>query len=291
MDPTEDLPRIARALGEEPRDVVPAGGHGAPSNRRWVVTTRTGRAFVKIGAFDYTAEWLRLEQRNYTALQGLACMPALLGWDDDGECPALAIEDLSGATWPPPWTDEGIGAVRDAIAEVGATTPPEGIRSVRASEMFDLDQAWRPIAADPQPFLGLGVCSPAWLDAHLEALAAAAEEAAIDGDVLLHGDVRSDNLCLRSGRALFVDWNWACVGHEELDLAAWLPSLGREGGPDPWEVLPGRGAIASLLAGFFLEHARREPIPQAPHVRELQLEQGRVALAWAVHELSLPAPT
>ena len=95
MDTAEDLERITRALGQAPIKIRPAGGHGAPSNRRWLVRTAHGRAFVKIAAYDYTADWLRLEHRNYTALQGLACMPELLGWDDDGVCPALAIERLS----------------------------------------------------------------------------------------------------------------------------------------------------------------------------------------------------
>jgi hypothetical protein len=95
---------------------------------------------------------------------------------------------------------------------------------------------------------------------------------------------------LREGRAVLIDWNWACVGASELDLAAWLPSLHHEGGPEPWTLLPDAGPLAALLAGFFLEHAAREPIPQAPHVRKLQLDQGVVALEWACRELGVPQP-
>jgi hypothetical protein len=290
MDPAEDRDRITRALGAPPLEMRPAAGHGAPSNRRWLVRTAAGRAFVKVAAYDYTADWLRLERRNYEGLQGLDCMPRLLGWDDDGEAPALAIEDLSEETWPPPWSDAAIRAVLEAIAEIHATAPPAAIDAAAAGEMFNLGQGWRPIAADPEGFLALGTCSRDWYATHAETLLAAADAAQVDGDVLTHGDVRSDNLCLREGRAIFVDWNWCCRGHQDLDLIAWLPSLSHEGGPPPWEMLPGRGAYASLVAGFFLHHARLELIPQAPHVRQLQLDQGRVALAWAARELGLPPP-
>jgi hypothetical protein len=54
--------------------------------------------------------------------------------------------------------------------------------------------------------------------------------------------------------------------------------------------MPGHGPRAALLAGFFLEHAGREPIVQAPHVRRLQLDQGVVALRWACRELGIRAP-
>ncbi len=290
MTPAEDLARIERALGAVPRDVRPAPGHGAPSNRRWLVKTDAGRAFVKIAAFDYTADWLRLERTSYLTLGHLSCMPRFLGWDDDGVSPALAIEDLSAAAWPPPWTTASVQAVIDAIREIGATPPPAGLRAARASEMFDLNEGWRPIEDDPDSFVALGVCTQGWLEAHLDALREAADAVVVDGDTLAHADVRSDNLCLREDRAILVDWNWVCVGAEDLDMAGWLPSLWVEGGPAPWELLPGRGPIASLLAGFFLEHARRESIPQAPHVRQLQLDQGRAALRWSARELGLPPP-
>jgi hypothetical protein len=288
----DDARRISKALGSYGFRARAAAGHGAPSNRRWVVETTDGRsAFVKIAAYDYTAEWLRKEHDNYTALQGLACMPRLLGWHDDGEHPALAIEDLSGASWPPPWDGSRIEAVLSGIDEIRETPPPPVIDEVAERQLFDIREGWDLIRADPTRALGLGLFEGSWLSDHLDDLEAAADAAVIDGDVLVHADIRSDNLCFRDGRALFVDWNWACVGHPDLDVAGWLPSLTHEGGPMPWEILPGRGELAALIAGFMIEHAGREPIPQAPHVRQLQLDQGKVALAWALKELGLPTPS
>ena len=129
-----------------------------------------------------------------------------------------------------------------------------------------------------------------WLETSRHACTRRPDAADSSGDALLHGDVRSDNLCFRDGRAVLVDWNWACRGRPLLDVAAWLPSLHHEGGPEPWTILPGQGALAALLAGFFLEHAGREPIPQAPHVRRLQLDQGRVALRVGLPRAGHPRP-
>lgn len=288
-----DVERVRRALGATPIAWRAASGHGAPSNRRFVVGLEDGRsAFVKIAAFDYTADWLREERRVYAALDGRPFLPRLLGWDDDGLAPALAIEDLSSATWPPPWDAAGIDAVLATVDDVHAATPPGGVPTAAESQ-FGQD-GWPDVAADPEPFLALGLCSPTWLSDHLPVLAAASAIAEIEGTSLLHFDVRSDNLCLHGNRAVLVDWNGACVGNPLLDAASWLPSLEAEGGPAPHQILPdgtpGLPSIASLLAGFFCARAGLPAIPQAPHARPLQLIQARTSLPWATRLLGLPAP-
>lgn len=288
-----DIERVRRALGATPVAWRAASGHGAPSHRRFVVDLPGGRSsFVKIAAYDYTAEWLREEFRVYAALDGQPFLPRMLGWDDDGLAPALALEDLSGAMWPPPWDAARIDAVHATLAAVHATPAPEGIPPAVESQ-FGLD-GWPDVAADPEPFLSLGLCSREWLLDHLSVLAAASAAAEIEGTSFLHFDVRSDNLCLRDGRALFVDWNNACVGNALLDIASWLPSLEAEGGPAPQVILPdetpGLPAIASLLAGYFCARAGLSAIPQAPHARPLQLMQSRTALPWAARSLGIPPP-
>jgi aminoglycoside phosphotransferase (APT) family kinase protein len=141
------------------------------------------------------------------------------------------------------------------------------------------------------PFLRLHLCSHGWLDQALPILLAASEAVVLAGDALMHLDVRSDNLCLRGGQAILIDWNWAVIGNPELDVAAWLPSLHAEGGPAPEEILPDHGPLAALLSGYWASRAGLPPIPDAPRVRELQLMQLRVALPWAARALGLPEPT
>jgi hypothetical protein len=198
----------------------------------------------------------------------------------------LLIEDLSEALWPPPWDDDTIGAVLGSLDELHATPLPSGIEPVE-SFLDDIREGWNEVRADPEPITRSGLCSERWLTENLDLLERAADAAVIEGDALVHVDVRSDNLCLRDGRALLVDWNWTSRGDPAFDLAVWLPSLVAEGGPDPWSLLPEAESFASLLAGFYVAHCVRPAIPQAPHVRELQKRNAEAALAWVAHALRL----
>ena len=283
----DDVDRIERALGWRPTDfrrAAPARGDTA-TNQRWIVSDDRRSAFVKIGATELTARWIRDEYRNYRAIHGWF-MPRVLGFDDDGERPVLAIEDLSDGRWPPPWTDERVKEVLDALCAIHATPPPDHLHG----RAVDWGSNWPDVAVDPAAFLALGLCSSSWLDANIQVLVEAAMRARLDGDALIHVDVRSDNLCFRSGRAVLIDWNHAMIGNPELDLAAWLPSLHAEGGPAPEALLPDAPELAAWLAGFFGSRAGLPPIAEARHVRPLQLAQVRSALPWAARQLGLAPP-
>lgn len=284
--------KLQRALGAAPVHWRSLAQRGYTHNGRWVVELADGRtAFVKAAVDELTAGWLRAEQRIYAALKQ-PFLPHLLGWDDDGALPVLVLEDLSDAGWPPPWTPAAVGAVRELLRAVAATRPPSGLR--RLADQREALAGWELVERDPEPLLRLGLCSPAWLARCLPALRAAAGAAPLDGDALVHGDVRSDNLCIRAGRALLVDWNLAAAGNALFDLISWLPSLHAEGGPPPEELgvqrEPGAPELIALIAGFFAARAGLPRIPHAPRVRDVQLQQLRVALPWAARTLGLPPP-
>jgi phosphotransferase family enzyme len=287
----EDVARVAAAVRADPVAWRPATRGGQTAAARWLVTLSGGAGvFVKLGSTVESAAWIRDEHLIYAQLRGRPFLPRMVGFSDDGERPVLALEDLSGFRWPPPWESGSVEAVLACLDEVHRTSPPD-LPSV-GQHGLELHGSWRTVAVDPAPMLRLGVCDEPWLETSLPVLAAAAERAAIDGDVLLHMDVRSDNLCLREDRALLIDWNWACTGDPRFELASWLPSLHAEGGPAPEQVLREPAPeLAALLAGYFCAHAGLPPIPEAPHVRELQLQQARTALPWAARELGLPPPT
>jgi hypothetical protein len=241
-------------------------------------------AFVKAGAEEITSGFLRDELRFYESVEGFF-MPRLLG-SDAGEPPVLVLEDLSDGRWPPPWDGHAINSVRESLAAIWATRPPDWVPAV-TDVREELLGGWAEIERDPAPFLSLGLCSTEWLEAALPTLRAAAENAPIEGTALLHLDVRSDNICLTERGAVLVDWNWVHRGNPDLDLAAWAPSLHLEGGPAPERLLPGGGRLGAALAGFFGARAGLPPPPTAPKVREVQRAQLEVALAWAARELEL----
>jgi hypothetical protein len=269
---------------------VTAGGH-TPA-RRWIVTLADGRtAFAKVAADELTASWVREEHLAYSMLRGAPFMPAHLGFYDDGAHPVLALEDLSGASWPPPWDPARVAAVLRCLTAVAETAAPDGLPSA-ADDHLGLRRGWDDVAEDPEPFLRLGLCSESWLADALPALRGAARAAPLEGPALLHFDVRSDNVCFRAdGTAVLVDWNWTSVGNPWIDVAGWLPSLQAEGGPPPEEVGAGVPAeLAVVVASYFCAHAGLPPIPNAPTVRSVQLAQARTALPWAARALGLPPP-
>jgi hypothetical protein len=241
--------------------------------------------FVKAGAEDITSAFLREEITVYRAVRA-PFLPMFLG-ADEGDPPFLVLEDLSECFTAPPWTEAKITAVLALLDEVRSTAPP---REVGSAERYRADWVgrWETIAADPEPFLALGLCSRRWLLESLPALSAAAKAAPLGGDVLVHIDVRSDNLAFVDGRAKLVDWNWASAGDPKLDLACWLPSLAAEGGPPPEALMPEGGAeLAAMLSGVWGAVAGLPPPPTAPKVRAVQLAQLRVALPWAARQLGL----
>jgi hypothetical protein len=272
----------ARVVGHE---LVESGGYGVVS-AHWLVSLADGRtAFVKHALTDDAVPWLRKERIVYEGVRG-RFMPAYLGSYDDGGTTVLLLEDLSRAEWPPPWSPQRIDAVLAALDEVHATRAPEVLDAL--ADAREVVVGWDVVADDPEPLLATGLCPRSWLEAALPTLRRAGGAAELEGDELLHFDVRSDNLCFVEGRALLVDWNLSCIGNGRFDVAFWLPSLRLEGGPEPSDVLPDAGPLAAAVAGFFASRAGLPAPAGAPTVRAFQRAQAAVALRWAVRELGLP---
>jgi aminoglycoside phosphotransferase (APT) family kinase protein len=283
------LAAVAAQLGQPAVQSRPVVDRGYTRARRLILRLADGtNAFVKAGMTERTAHALRQEYRVYAQLQA-PFVPRLLGWVE-GPWPVLILEDLEDAEWPPPWSEPAVEAVLRTLAEVAATTPPAGLPPLAAfrEELFS---GWRFVAENPRPFLATGVVSEAWLTAALPSLLAAAHSVSLEGDALLHLDVRSDNLCLREGRAILIDWSFAAVGNPAVDLAAWLPSLHREGGPPPELLLPDGAALAALTSGFFAWRVGL-PLtdPSRERLRQHEFAELQWALPWAARALGWPPP-
>jgi hypothetical protein len=281
------LARVERLIGAHVEAYIPATGGYSPA-LRLRCRTSWGGLFVKVGVTPLTAAFINREIEVYRLLQA-PFMPRLVAAETHPSAPILAIEDLSTHRWPPPWDAESVDRVRAGIDALHAWPAPAELAPFAAVH-GEWAGGWRQVAADPAPFLALGIGDEAWLAAALPALMAAEARCPSEGEALCHWDLRSDNICLGRGGAVFVDWNLACRSDPRLDLGFWLPSLAYEGGPDPEALLPNAPEVAAWVAGFFAARAGLPGIPDAPRVRRVQREQLSTALPWVVRALDLPPP-
>lgn len=242
------LDRVAAALGQAPVD-----WHrpecGLSSAERWVVRLADGSSvFVKAATDEDTAAWLQNE-RAAVAVAGERFAPPVVAWLDDGPIPILVSEDLSGDYWP-----AGTGTVRWRTGDIAAVLRDlEALRALRAPGLRTLPEPvaqWNRILAT-DALIRYGICTPAWMSANAAALVAADQLwSPPEGLSLVHGDVRSDNLCIGAdGRVRFVDWSDAGQGHPLHDLVTTLPTLRLEGGPRPSTVLSQPVGLITRLAG------------------------------------------
>ncbi|MEJ1087483.1 phosphotransferase [Microbacterium sp. Mu-80] len=123
--------------------------------------------------------------------------------------------------------------------------------------------------------------------AHADSLALYRREAA----VLIHGDLRADNILLADDRARFIDWPYAVRGAAWFDLPSLLPSVEAGGGPScevAWTVFEEFGApqpdehlplIAGIASYFWFAQAQPEPLG-VPGLRAFQRAQAVPALRW-----------
>jgi hypothetical protein len=81
-------------------------------------------------------------------------------------------ERVSRMLGPPPWDGAAVDAVLALVARVAGTPAPPGLPALAESDAAH--GTWSDVAADPEPFLSVGLCSAAWLEAALPRLLDAA---------------------------------------------------------------------------------------------------------------------
>lgn len=282
----ELISRVERLVGTKVESHRRVGGGYTPA-LRLLCRTSAGGFFAKIGTTPGTSKSLSREIHVYNSLRG-DFMPRLLAAEDDESEPILVIEDLSAHHWPPPWDGRHVELT---LAQIDALhhTPAQLETFAQVHGMADGN--WPAVAADPGPFLALGMADARWLEAALPALIRYEASCPTGGDSLTHCDLRSDNICVAAGRAIFVDWNAACLANPRLDLGFWLPSLAYESGLAPEKILPDAPEVAAWVSGYFAARAGLPRIDDAPRVRTVQRRQLATALPWAARALDLPPLT
>jgi hypothetical protein len=221
--------------------------------------------------------------------------PSLLYSFDDGEWVAAVFEYIDGRPPAEPWRDDELRAVCAAVTRLGETAVDDLRAHLPSAEdrLAPLFDNWETLAASPPSALD------AWAAAHLNVLVALESgwRDAVDGDALLHTDIRSDNTLIEpSGRIVFVDWAHPCIGASWVDLVCMVPSVVLEGGRPEDVLRPASvdsGAVDTMLAalaGFFIERSARPDPPGLPTVRAFQRAQAEVTLGWLRTRLGDPTP-
>ena len=238
----------------------------------------------------------RREAQIVAAMPAGAAVPRLL-WsydDEDSGWVLLVSQDIQGRHPQMPWRVDELDRVVDGLSRLAdALTPsplPVSLVGSARDAFARSINGWRQLAEGPPS--DLHRLDP-WSRRNLDRLVELESQApdAVDGDTLLHLDVRADNILLAENEVWLFDWASACVGASWVDAVGLAPSVAMQGGPPPEQVVTRHPAARSAdpahitaavaaVAGYFTHGALQPPPPGLPTLREFQAAQGTVARDW-----------
>jgi Ser/Thr protein kinase RdoA (MazF antagonist) len=249
-------------------------------------------AFVKALGVDLDQESVGLYRSEAATMPHLPAalpVPRLLDVYDDGEWIALVYGEIRGRQPAVPWQSDELERVAGALDDLSAALRPSPWPDAPgfAEANSNVLRVWRELAAAPPPDLD------PWLRRQLERLGAQEIDMAefVQGDGLLHTDIRSDNLLFTSeGRVVFLDWAWTCNGAPWLDLALFAMTVNAEGGADAEQLVRGHpltreitpswiDAVLLAVAGNYWWVARRSNSAR-PGTRAFQHAYADATLGW-----------
>jgi Phosphotransferase enzyme family len=286
---------VEQRCGSPVVEAVSQGGGYTPGFASVLTCADGSQHFVKAAstaAQRIFAASYREEGRKLRALPGDVPAPRLL-WMIDGDWVVLGLEYVDARAPRRPWRPDELDRCLDALEDVAdrLTPVPDGLAVHPMSvEMEGLPAFWDDLrAAADRP--------------HAEEAAALAASFAevVDGETLVHTDVRDDNVLLTAdGRALFCDWNWPVAGAPWLDSLLML--IGPRGdGLDVEAVIGERpllrdvpadhlDRLLAVICGYFLKSAADPVPPTSPYLRDVQRWQGDVVWAWLCERRGWDAP-
>ncbi len=212
------------------------------------------KVFVKAATDKETEIWLRTE---YLVLNSYEedFIPKIITLIDEPEnFPVLLTQDFSDAYWAAGnngvcWRDGDIDLLLETIKKLSSIKGHHPLPHLKNNNA----NVWTKIASNPDGFLKLKLCSKKWLLNNIEYLIIAENNVNETGTNLVHGDIRSDNICIKNNKVVFVDWSNAAIGNAEHDLANLLPTLRLEGGPLPFQIMPNAANQAAYICATHIQ--------------------------------------
>lgn len=261
---------------------------------------------------DVAHDALVREERVYRNLTSLITPYAPIFYDsfrlDDWH--VLLLEDV-GPKSVPPWTPAKTKQITLALAEFHQATLGKELPSwLPGLKDFLQSAVWSQVAADSTDFWEIAALAEekrneahSWLKAALPLLSRLTEGVTkfSESFVLMHGDLRSDNLRLTKGRLRLFDWPAVSFGPAEWDIVPFAQSITVEGGVEPEQVIAWYGerfpvntevldASIAWWTAYFADRAWRPAIPGLPRLRQFQCQQLAVLLRWGARRFCLPEP-
>lgn len=211
---------------------------------------------------------------------------------DVGNWVCLVFDDVPGRFPAPSWEGDDLIRVLDAIdrsVEALTPTPLPDAPAVRDAFSSVFGTSWERLADEPR----LARADP-WAADRLPSLAALERlwAGGIDGETLLHLDLRRDNILLTGTEVVFVDWAWPATGAPWLDLVCFLPTVAAQSPAcDVDAVFRSRASGATArpeavdaflvaLAGYWRSNSLLPAPPYAPLLRNEQRLAADGAIRW-----------
>lgn len=255
-----------------------------------VVTTTKGKAFVKACARDWhpdSLHFLRAEMQVLATLPPTVA-PAVRGEVDETAGAALVLEAIDGHHPGSPWTTDDLHAIAETLRTISTTPAPAALPRAADTTVAGFTR-WAEISDDVLLLAGLPGVLREWMPELLRIEGDVG--GAVDGDAIVHDDVRADNILIGEAGARLLDWPHARRGAPWIDLPCLLPSVEASGGPSceaAWPLFEEHGAppaqeMLPVISGFasYLWFAQAQPeIPQLPGLRAFQRAQAGPALRW-----------
>ena len=295
-----DLPEEMRAaaaqiLGSPVVSAETQNGGFSPGSADRVITADGRRAFVKTAIGAHNEHAMRLHEREAEIVAALECglpVPAVLGHIRGDGWVVAAYEEIVGQHPATPWRNGDVTAVFDAFERISAAPASDTLRALLPTTDESL-ATWVSVAGWSHVSEEIIAALPdeAWIRAELDGALGNfdAFEAEIRGDRILHLDARADNIFLRAGTAVLVDWPYATIGAGWVDPLSLLVDVAYlDPDADVRELLTHR-SLAQLpletmrrfffqLAGHFLANSQNPAPPGVPGLREFQHQEGLVCL-------------
>lgn len=251
-----------------------------------------GRAvFLKGVATDHPVHGMYADEAAINrSLSGQVPVPRMLESWEAGGWLLMAFEDIDGGHPDLSPGSADLVAVIRLLDQLPKTVSPSPIPDAPtvASVLEGGFHGWRALV-DQQAELD------PWSARHIEQLAAIERDwlGESAGDCLLHVDLRADNMLMRDGDALAIDWAYLHQGAAWIDPAFLVPQLIRAGhtparaealiaGLTSWTAASSDAitSFAAAQAGYWERSSRLPAPPGVPYLRGYQADMAAIGRSW-----------